>query len=379
MSATPIGFFGLKLVPGKVHRMDVSRDFKITNVSYADQPKSNTKTLVKIHYTHVPGFEDDYDEDEEEQEPKNPENEDEIEEKVYTLCSLNGSNKDHAVVDLQFCQEELIGFSITGDAPVDLVGNYVAPPDFFDQEPSDSELYSDDDDEEGMYDLDDLDSDDFDEDEDDEDDDDEDMEEDPDRFEELVESSASKPKKAIAAAPAAESKKRAAEKPVKEVAAKKLKPEAATSTPTKVTETKVEKQTKSPKDAKPKTETVEKKTVEKPASKMTTTKLPSGLVIEEKSAGTGPACKAGQKVGMRYVGKLTNGKVFDQCTSGKPFYFKLGKGEVIKGWDEGVKGMRVGAERRLTCPAKLAYGNQKLPGIPANSTLVFDVKLVEIK
>ncbi|TKY90010.1 hypothetical protein EX895_000008 [Sporisorium graminicola] len=377
MAATPIGFFGLKLVPGKVHRMDVSRDFKITNVSYADQPKNNTKTLVKIHYTHVPGFEDDYNEDDDDLEPKNPEDEEEIEEKVYTLCSLNGASKDHAVVDLSFCQEELIGFSITGDAAVDLVGNYVAPPDFFDQEPSDSELYSDDeDDEDEMYGLD---SDEFDE---DSDEDDEDVEEDPDRFEELVDSSSSKPKKAIAAAPVAESKKRAAEKPVKETAAKKLKADAAASaasTPTKVTETKVEKQTKSPKDAKPKTETVEKKTVEKPSSKMTTTKLPSGLVIEEKSAGAGPACKAGQKVGMRYVGKLTNGKVFDQCTSGKPFYFKLGKGEVIKGWDEGVKGMRVGAERRLTCPAKLAYGNQKLPGIPANSTLVFDVKLVEIK
>lgn len=112
---------------------------------------------------------------------------------------------------------------------------------------------------------------------------------------------------------------------------------------------------------------------------MTTTKLASGLIIEEKTAGNGPAAKAGQKVGMRYVGKLTNGKVFDQCTSGKPFSFKLGKGEVIKGWDEGVKGMRVGAERRLTCPPKLAYGSQKIPGIPANSTLIFDVKLVEIK
>ncbi|KAJ9477148.1 FK506-binding nuclear protein [Pseudozyma hubeiensis] len=376
MSATPIGFFGLKLVPGKVHRMDVSRDFKITNVSYSDQPKSNTKTLVKIHYTHVPGFEDDYDEDED-AESKDPEDEDEIEEKVYTLCSLNGSSKDHAVVDLQFCQEELIGFSITGDAPVDLVGNYVAPPDFFDQEPSDSELYSDDeDDDEDMYGLD---SDDF-----DEDDDEDDMEEGAERFEELVESAAPKPKKAIAAAPVPESKKRVAETPAKETAAKKLKADAvaaasATSTPTKVTETKVEKQAKSPKDTKPKTETVEKKVVEKPTSKMTTTKLPSGLVIEEKSAGSGPPCKSGQKVGMRYVGKLQNGKVFDQCTSGKPFYFKLGKGEVIKGWDEGVKGMRVGAERRLTCPPKLAYGNQKIPGIPANSTLVFDVKLVEIK
>ncbi|EST05545.1 Peptidyl-prolyl cis-trans isomerase, FKBP-type, domain protein [Kalmanozyma brasiliensis GHG001] len=379
MAATPIGFFGLKLVPGKIHRMDVSRDFKITNVSYADAPKSNTKTLVKIHYTHVPGFEEDYDEDEDADEEKNPEDEDEIEEKVYTLCSLNGSNKDHAVVDLQFCQEELIGFSITGDAPVDLVGNYVAPPDFFDQEPSDSELYSDDSDDEGMYDLD---SDDFDSD-DDEEDDDEDME-DPARFEELVES---KPKKAIAAAPVAESKKRVAEKPAKETPVKKLKADAAaaptasaTSTPTKVADAKADKQTKTPKDVKSPAATVEKKTAaDKPASKMTTTKLPSGLIIEEKSAGTGAPCKPGQKVGMRYVGKLTNGKVFDQCTSGKPFYFKLGKGEVIKGWDEGVKGMKVGAERRLTCPAKLAYGNQKLPGIPANSTLMFDVKLVEIK
>ncbi|SPO19680.1 related to FK506-binding protein (FKBP) [Ustilago trichophora] len=378
MAATPIGFFGLKLVPGKVHRMDVSRDFKITNVSYAEQPKSGTKTLVKIHYTHVPGFEDEYDEDEDEdEESKEAADEDEVEEKVYTLCSLNASNKDHAVVDLQFCQEELIGFSITGDAPVDLVGNYVAPPDYFDQDPSDDEIYSDDeDDEDNMYGLD---SDEFD---DEDDEDDEDMEEDPDRFEELVESSASKPKKAIQA-PVVESKKRAAEKPAKETPVKKVKAEAAsasaTSTPTKVAETKTEKQTKSPKEAKPKTETVEKKTAEKPSSKMTTTKLPSGLVIEEKSQGNGPACKAGQKVGMRYVGKLTNGKVFDQCTSGKPFYFKLGKGEVIKGWDEGVKGMKVGAERRLTCPAKLAYGNQKLPGIPANSTLIFDVKLVEIK
>ncbi|SNX81306.1 probable FK506-binding protein 4 [Melanopsichium pennsylvanicum] len=370
MAATPIAFFGLKLVPGKVHRMDVSRDFKITNVSYAEQPKSGTKTLVKIHYTHVPGFEEEYDEQEEI--PKEAQDKDEVEEKVYTLCSLN-SNKDHSLVDLQFCQEELIGFSITGDAPVDLVGNYVAPPDFYDQEPSDDELYSDSQDgEENMYPTD---SDELDED----DEDDEDMNEDPDRFEELVES---KPNKAIETLKA-DNKKRAAEKLVKQTAAKKLKAESATasatSTPTKITETKVEKQTKSPKDSKPKSENVEKKTVEKPTTKTTTTKLPSGLIIEENSQGNGPACKAGQKVGMRYVGKLTNGKVFDQCTSGKPFYFKLGKGEVIKGWDEGVKGMKVGAERRLTCPPKLAYGNQKLPGLPANSTLIFDVKLVDIK
>jgi FK506-binding nuclear protein len=64
---------------------------------------------------------------------------------------------------------------------------------------------------------------------------------------------------------------------------------------------------------------------------------------------------------------------------GKPFAFKAGKGEVIKGWDIGVVGMAVGGERRLTIPAKLAYGSKSLPGIPGNSTLVFDVKLLEIK
>ena len=64
---------------------------------------------------------------------------------------------------------------------------------------------------------------------------------------------------------------------------------------------------------------------------------------------------------------------------GSPFTFKLGKGEVIQGWDIGVAGMAIGGERRLTIPANLAYGSKALPGIPANSKLIFDVKLLEIK
>ena len=65
--------------------------------------------------------------------------------------------------------------------------------------------------------------------------------------------------------------------------------------------------------------------------------------------------------------------------SGSPFSFKLGKGEVIDGWEIGVSGMAVGGERRITVPAHLAYGKKALPGIPANSTLIFDVKLVNLK
>jgi FK506-binding nuclear protein len=85
------------------------------------------------------------------------------------------------------------------------------------------------------------------------------------------------------------------------------------------------------------------------------------------------------KADPRYIGKLDNGKQFDANTGGSPFSFALGRGEVIKGWDEGLVGMAVGGERKLTIPANLAYGNQKIPGIPKGSTLNFEVKLLAIK
>lgn len=108
--------------------------------------------------------------------------------------------------------------------------------------------------------------------------------------------------------------------------------------------------------------------------------LPNGMILEDTTIGTGPRAVKGKRVGMRYIGKLTNGKVFDSNTKGKPFSFKLGKGEVIKGWDIGIAGMNVGGSRRLTIPAALAYGSQGAPpDIPRNATLIFDVKLLEVK
>lgn len=108
-------------------------------------------------------------------------------------------------------------------------------------------------------------------------------------------------------------------------------------------------------------------------------KIVQGVTIDDKKLGTGPAAKSGDRVGMRYIGKLQkDNKIFDSNKKGKPFSFKLGGGDVIKGWEIGIQGMSVGGERRITIPAHLAYGSQKMPDIPANSTLVFDVKLMEV-
>jgi len=108
---------------------------------------------------------------------------------------------------------------------------------------------------------------------------------------------------------------------------------------------------------------------------MTTT-----LQIEDLRPGNGAEAQAGKKVTVHYVGTLTNGQKFDSSRDrGKGFSFKLGAGEVIKGWDQGVAGMKVGQMRKLTIPPQLAYGDRGFPPvIPPNSTLVFEVELLEV-
>ncbi len=96
--------------------------------------------------------------------------------------------------------------------------------------------------------------------------------------------------------------------------------------------------------------------------------------VQTTKEGTGPKPTKGSSVTVHYTGRLTNGKVFDSSVSrGKPFVFNLGKGEVIRGWDEGVAQMKVGEKANITCPPDYAYGNQSVGGglIPANSTLIF--------
>jgi len=105
------------------------------------------------------------------------------------------------------------------------------------------------------------------------------------------------------------------------------------------------------------------------------------LQIKDTVVGTGVAAKAGDTVTVNYVGMLTNGKVFDASANhgSAGFSFTLGGGQVIKGWDQGIVGMKVGGKRELLIPAALAYGSQAVGGvIPANSPLIFEVELVKI-
>mgnify|MGYP002789951708 CR=1 FL=1 len=115
----------------------------------------------------------------------------------------------------------------------------------------------------------------------------------------------------------------------------------------------------------------------KPMSSSTTA---SGLVIEDITVGTGAEAAAGQRVTVHYTGWLSDGSKFDSSRDrDDPFVFPLGAGRVIRGWDEGVQGMKVGGTRVLTIPPELGYGSRGAGGvIPPNATLVFDVDLLQV-
>jgi FKBP-type peptidyl-prolyl cis-trans isomerase len=108
--------------------------------------------------------------------------------------------------------------------------------------------------------------------------------------------------------------------------------------------------------------------------------LPTELMINDIVVGTGAEATPGSTVTVNYTGALPDGTVFDSSVGRGPFTFGLGAGQVIRGWDEGVAGMKVGGKRRLVIPADKAYGNQAVGGvIPANATLLFDVELVSVQ
>ena len=113
---------------------------------------------------------------------------------------------------------------------------------------------------------------------------------------------------------------------------------------------------------------------------MTQTTTPSGLVYEDIESGSGDLAEKGAMVSVHYTGWLTDGTKFDSSKDrNDPFNFPLGAGHVIRGWDEGVQGMKVGGTRKLTIPPELGYGVRGAGGvIPPNATLVFEVELLKV-
>lgn len=114
-----------------------------------------------------------------------------------------------------------------------------------------------------------------------------------------------------------------------------------------------------------------------PSPMGTQIKMDNGLQIQDLQIGTGPEVRVGQGLTMHYSGKLEDGTKFDSSYDrGEPFQFILGAGQVIKGWDLGIQGMKVGGKRKLTIPPDLGYGVRGIGPIPPNATLIFEVEVL---
>ncbi|KAI1796513.1 hypothetical protein LXA43DRAFT_1057799 [Ganoderma leucocontextum] len=359
--AVAVALWSLTVTPGDPTVVTPPADLRITNVALGDEiADENSRTTLKLTYR-TPGAGAGDEDEEDEEEAGKPE-----ELSTAVLCSLTFGKIEQTTVNVVLSEDEEYLFELIGKNTVHLTGNYI------DQRPPDQDPYSDEESEDD-FDLRDVSS---------------DVEinpgeldipsDDEGRFEEIVEDKEG-PKK--------ESKKRPREldamdtqepgpepeETLSKSQKKKLKKLKAANgegveapTPEKSDKTK-EKANKKEKGDKEKTKGGEPRT------------LLGGVQVVDHKVGTGPMAKSGHSVLMRYIGKLQSGKVFDQNIKGSPFKFRLGEGKVIKGWNVGIAGMQVGGERLLTIPAPMGYGKQVQAGIPANSTLIFEVKLLEIK
>jgi len=320
----------------------------------------------------------------------------------YVVCTLDRNMAYQQPLDITIREDEEVYFRVSGSQTIYLTGNFVVPPEDIANDDDDEDL-----DEDALLGLNGLNGvGDYSEDDSIEDDSELDALDalvDP-RVVELVSEDDEEAPKLVKAKPQKSKNKRAAEDDAEVESVpkkaeepekrqnKKLKTNAGEAVPGAEVNGKDSKKSKKEKAAKKEEATPQangKKVqfAEKleqgptPSKNAPPTKGPrnvNGVMVDDKKAGTGPAAKKGDRVGLRYIGKLKDNKVFDSNKSGKPFTFKLGSGEVIKGWDIGVVGMTVGSERRITIPAHLAYGGKKMPGIPANSDLTFDLKAISI-
>ncbi|KIK98353.1 hypothetical protein PAXRUDRAFT_823961 [Paxillus rubicundulus Ve08.2h10] len=376
--------------PGKEEVIVPQGDLQIKNAALPDILTDDSgRTTVKLTYLNLASPDtDDEDEDDEDAHTEG--------DAVTTvLCSLTPGKIEQSSCEIILEQDNEYILEVVGKNSIHLYGNYIdqAP---VDQPPMGSDMDSDSEDEEDAFRLGEVSSDvevEVDQHE-------LDLEDDADRFEEVQveeeepkESSAKNLKRPREEAMETDEGEEKLSKSQKKKLAKKLKgadgsavPAPAGEKETKAEEKKdkkAEDKKDKKKDKKDKKDKGEEKEGEKDAKgvekKTDIRTLEGGVKIRDSKLGTGKMAKKGDKVDMRYIGKFPNGKVFDKNTKGKPFTFTLGRGDVIKGWDVGIAGMQIGGEREVTVPPSMGYGNKKLGDIPAGSTLIFEVKLLEIK
>ncbi|KAJ7497410.1 hypothetical protein FB451DRAFT_1211373 [Mycena latifolia] len=323
--------------------VDTPAPIRITNVALGDVlADPSARTSLKLTYKSIEEEEDASDAD--------------IPTSSTFICALTPGKIEQVAVNIVLEEKEEYAFEVVGPNTLYLTGNYL------DQRPLDNPPFDGDSDmdSEDAYDLQDVSSDvEF----------DADGLDDEARFEEIDDAVHGSAKKRARESDAGEPEKLS--KKQKAESGKAVKPEAPEAGDKK--EKKKDKKEK-------KKDSAEKADGEKTEKKTAAEReVAGGVKIKDTKVGTGPAVKKGNTVSMRYIGKLPNGNIFDSNTKGKPFSFHLGKGEVIKGWDEGIVGMQVGGERLLTIPPGMAYGKRNQAGIPPNSTLIFEVKLTGFK
>ena len=328
----------------------------------------------------------------------------------FSLCSLTNDKVEQQPLDLVLTEGETIAFRVEGPHSIHLSGYYInddeddGDEDGFINDEDEDEIYSDEAEEDSQIEYDsEMDSDedseeesdseeemtknprirviesdeeDMDSDEEMDSEDDEDIDSEDDSEEEEEEESEEEVEQAKS------SKKVKFDLPVankvKETPKEQVKATTTTAAPVKVTPP--------PAKATPVVAPATPVAAPKPASPQNKEQgpvpvkktLPSGLQIEDLKLGNGAKVSNGKKVLIHYKGTLTNGQVFDSSFGGKPLKFSVGKGEVIKGMDIGIVGMAIGGSRKLVIPGPLAYGNQALPKIPRNSTLIFEIRLEKI-
>merc|ERR1712200_14860 len=316
----PKMFWGLIVEPGKKYSQTVENSFHISKATLDLSAATEDTVSLLLDYEGQP---------------------------EYILCHLNKANKQESL-DLNFQQGDTINLFTQGQCPIHLTGY----------------LLGEDDDEDDMT-LGEM------------------MEEEEEEIVDMPEKGNKRPMpvNGKANAPQKKTKMDTADKAeeVKEAAAEA--PKLSKNQKKKLQQQQKQNTATPPQEAKaPAQQNKKNKDETKVEGESSQKKLPGGLIIEDIVVGSGLQAKSGQKVAVYYEGRLQkNNKKFDQSKKGPGFKFHLGAGEVIKGWDAGVVGMKIGGKRRLIVPSHMAYGKGGSPPvIPPNSTLVFDVELKAI-